>query len=831
MKVTEQVFRYLDDGKTTLVFPTENACRHFLTQYVIKRKKSIPASRAMAFDSFKMLFAPVHEKKPANKYHRLAFVANFLDSGKTGLRYLYKDDFYGYRQRFVRFITSALLSLAEADNVKFGSRELFRDMSILKSAYADYLEKYGLFEPGWEKHSLKYAADKEKSYVLVGYEADIQMQTLTRELGEAPNIKILEIQGSENAVYEKFLTEEAEIEALFRRLKHLKDSGVRADDIIISTPGLETLQARLERKAVEYNVPLSFMKSVKLTDTTPGRYLFAVRRCINEGLSFGSLENLLLNSAMPYKRMDLNRALIRFMIDYNRISGSTDFKCDSLLSELANKAKDPDGNKELPNYYKGLKSAAAAISRASDGDELIKAIQGLTSLLMEGEQFGAGEAFDKDVYSFIIGELTQMSRQFNEVGLPMRGGFSLFMGELENLSYVSQEKREGIRVYQYGQDQLMYVPYHFLFGLNEANCEVKSSSVGFLEDHEVSSRLTYDVTDSILSFYRSSGDNVYISGSEVSYEGAQSIPSFFMKKGAVKKSSFVFEDIVEKADAVSLETAKQTAFAPKGADYTREKGKPWDINRVQLSYSSIDRYATCPYKAYLAMSLTHDAPGGFEPAVQDDLAIGSFLHGCIQKFMENHFSEFLVPGKLDSYNAELDKILDSGIEENDKFDPYTGESIKAKYRDALKAVISGLLADGAVGSFMPLENEYELNSDPSFRGFIDTIIQDKKGDIFLLDYKKGKGKPTYQLVLYKRLYEKKPPFGAGVKDCFFYSMEERKFKGFDEEKWREQSELLDENIEKIRTGYSEGDWIAAPNKNNCAQCEERGLCRRRFNLL
>ena len=100
MGFVEEIFRLLDQTDSTLVFPTENAARHWLSMYVRQRRTSVLASRAIALDSFAKLFAPVDEKKPSNKYHRLAFVADFLSSRQSGLKYLYDDAFFPYRRSF-----------------------------------------------------------------------------------------------------------------------------------------------------------------------------------------------------------------------------------------------------------------------------------------------------------------------------------------------------------------------------------------------------------------------------------------------------------------------------------------------------------------------------------------------------------------------------------------------------------------------------------------------------------------------------------------------------------------------------------------------------------
>jgi len=839
---TESIFRYLDDPSVTLVFPTENTARFWLSSYVRKRGRSVLGEKALAFDTFRSMFAPRHEDRPSDKYRRLAFVTDFLDSRKTGMNYLYRDSLYEYRLRFVPFLTRILPTLSEMKGTTVENREIRRDLEILRSAYAAYLSRCGLYEPGWEPHSLAYAEGKlSGKYILVGYDADIQMQMLMKDLGSVPQIGILNKECSENVEYKKFITEEAELRALFLRLQELRKQAIPVEDIIISTPRMEALRPRLERLGIEYGVPLSFMKSLMLRETVPGRYLFAVRRLINENLSFRSMENLLLNCALPFTDMEANRYIIRFMTDNNIMGGSTGFSDDALYKALGREASGKDDGVAFRAFglYRNMKSALVAIKRASDGDELIKDIHGLTELLFGVDEFSSSSPQDRDVYSFMFAELAGINTAMKESGMSMKDMFSVFMGEVENLSYVEQEKKDGIRIYSYGQDHLIDVPWHFVVGLNDSDSIVRKDGLSFLEDHEVGrNRVSFDVTDQLLAYYCSCGENVWISGSETSFSGAQSPPSFFIMGDAVEEiREPELPEVFGNADKLSLEMARKTSMASRGADLAVSgTGPVKDLSATRLSYTSISNYARCPYRAYLQSDLTKDVPTDFEPSEQDDKEIGSFLHGVIQGFMAAHFNRLLDVSHLDEYHSELDAIFRSSLGSCRKFDDLTRQCIYGNYLEPLKGILTGLLVPGArrktgfVGPFTPLCNEHRLDGDSSFTGYVDTIIRDAEGNIFLLDYKKGSGEATYQLVLYKRLYELKPPFGTEVSDCFFYSMRDSKYKGIQSSAWAEQEQKLDHDIEAVRNGYSTGNWTATPGKEACMNCEERGICRRRFNL-
>lgn len=836
MSFKEEIFASLDKKNTTLVFPTENTSRYWLSRYVREKGCSILASRAMAFDKFKEKFSFSDTRRPADRYHRLAFTSSFLESGKTDLHYLYDDDFVSYYHRFVPFIMGILPSLGEADSVSFENRSLREDLNKLKSAYAGFLERNGLNEPLWEKCSADNAEDFKGSFVLVGYDADIQMQKLMKDLGDVENIMPLTLQCPQKPEYLKFFTAESELEALFRKLQELKLQHVPTDDIIISTPAFDEIRPYLERKGVEYNIPLSFMRSPRLAETVPGKYLFSLRRCINENLSFHSLESLLLDSSLPYRNPQTARSLVRFMIDHNHLSGSLEFSNDGLFANLSADAR-KSGDESMLELYRNLKSSLSAIRRAKDGDALIRDIHGITAFLFGNGEFSDADPADRNVYSFVISCLSEISKTLKECSLSIGNLFSVFMADVEKLSYVAQEKKTGIRVYEYGQDYLLDVPYHFLVGLNDSNAVVSQTALGFLEDHEVNRTLEqqYDVTAELLSYYQSMSPHAWISGSETSYSGSQSSPTCFVKQDAVIGSEpSELSAFFEKADRISLDQAEQTCLSAKGPDLATDSlGEGIEPDNAMLSYTSISGYVRCPYSEYLRKRLMVNAPDAFEPSKQDDMEIGSFLHKVIQTFMENHFNEFLDVSLLDTYRKEIESLLDKMLAEDRVFDSYTKASIRSRYLESLQTVPAILLGAesgrGAIGPFRPITNELKLDHNPAFIGFIDTVIEDENGQVYLLDYKKGAGNATYQLVLYKRLFEEENP-GKNVKDCFFYSMKDGSFKGFDGEDWKAQENQLDNDIELTRTGFKAGNWIATPSKEACQGCRERVVCRRRFNL-
>jgi len=818
---------------STLVFPTENTARYYLSEFARERRCSIRASRAMAFDEFAALFAPHHEdRRPANKYHRLAFISSLLESGRSGLSYLYRDECSSYFQRFVPFLSQILPSLEEMDGARIRSHELYCDLLRLKDLYSEYLEENSLFEPGWERHSTAFCTDFPIDHILVGADVEIPMIRLMEELGPVDGLKKLCLSEVRETKYELYQSEEAELEVLFRRLLELKKQGQSIFDIILSTPDIEYMRPRLERKGREYGIPLVFMTSLKFIDTVPGRFLLAIRRCSTENLSFHSLEALLLDTSFPYTDIERNRALVRFMIDHNIQSGSLHYgRKDELFMKLAREKS------SLIEFYKAFKGSLSSLCSAQSGPELVSSLHGMCTLLFGKDEFRNGSDEDRDVYSFLISELDHFGRVLKESGMKITSLFSLFMNDAEKLSYVSQEKREGIPVYTYGQDYLMDVKYRFVFGLNDSSYRRELQVLSFLDDREIEHRKGYSTTDALVAYYQSTAARTHISGSLATYEGTVDVPSYFILKELVEEVDSIGPEGYGSGLERSLAAAGDRVFRKRGVDIaTSDEGGfgRRDKKGYHFSYSSLSKYVQCPYKAFLELELVSEkeVPDDFEPSKQDDAYMGSFLHSVIQTFMENHKDELVTIDHMEEYGDEIAGILDSKLAEDRVFDEYTKRSMKGVYIEPLKGAVLYMLQSktrsaASIGPFVPKANELQL-TDEVFTGLVDTVLEDRNGRVYLIDYKKGDAPVTYQLVLYKELYEK--TLNRSVENVFFYSMHESYLRGIAADRLEELSDRLAEDYERTEKGYREGLWKATPGKKNCENCSERGICRRRYNL-
>ncbi len=815
----ETIFNLFDKNDGILVFPTETISRYYLSEYARSRKVSLLASRAMAFDGFAALFAPHHDiEKPVNHFHRIAFASSFLEREGKELCYFYNPSYPESQERFIPFIVSILPELKLKRSEFISNRRLLNDLNKLFKAYCSFLDSHNLFEPGFEDHSLGNASDLASKYYLIAFDAEPNMQRLMEDLGDVSFIEKIELSTTCKVNYKLFENEKAELETLFSSLLALRRRGIPMEDIILSSPDIERLRPQLERLSKVYSIPLSFVSNPKIGESVPGRYLARLYSLYREDFSFVALERLLLDTSLPYRAevLQLNRQLIRDMIDGNVVKGSREFsvKEDKLFSLLKGDVKE---------HYSKIKSLVLKASAAKDGFALQLALHLIGEYLFGKEEF-RGNAENRDIYAFIMKTLMDFSIALKETDLEVKSLFSLFISELDRKSYVKQEKEEGIKVYTYGQDYLLKVPYHYLFAANDENTSKIDRELPFLEDYEVSERLDLDVSDALLTYYSQAGDETWISGSVNTYAGASSVPSLFLKQGLVERSSCSLSQSISLRDKQAFEKAAALAFA-----VSKDKlDKPYPRD-IKLSYSSISKYINCPFSAALDHLWHLDdkhTPVAFVPAGIDHLKIGSFLHSVVETFMERFKTEIMKEELREEYKEELSRIFKEQLAASHDADDYTKLYLTSIYLPAMLSFVDKTLEKLPGLQVVSIEEQLDdsLAGVPC-TGFIDTVAR-SDGSLVLIDYKKGnadKNAKTYQLILYRELYSL---LHEEAEKLLYFSFQSGDYKVSEDNE--EATEKLYSDIHTTEEGYRNGIWDMTDIRKNCDNCDKKLICRRRF---
>jgi RecB family exonuclease len=231
--------------------------------------------------------------------------------------------------------------------------------------------------------------------------------------------------------------------------------------------------------------------------------LFALAAsCVNNNFSFDSLKSLLLNDQIPWRRPDLNRALIEFGAEKNCVSG---FWERGRFVDVWAEALARDGREELlGNYYGELKSRLQAMIRAKS----FASLRG-RYFAFRGWSWGPGEGEDPSSdpaapgasgggFGFLSREacsdegdaalarcveelaaLIRLEEEYPELIPP--SPFSFFLGELQELRYVPDRPNEpGVNIFPYRVAAGAPFGAHFVLGASQKSATVLYQPLKFL---------------------------------------------------------------------------------------------------------------------------------------------------------------------------------------------------------------------------------------------------------------------------------------------------------------------------------------------------------------
>lgn len=817
MVIKETILNYLDQKDVTLVFPTESVKRYFLTEYVLSRKSSVLANSAYSFDEFANQFIPkFKDKRPSNKYIRIFFASHFLNNRGSELKYFYNPQYPESKARFIPFVASILPSLKNLEAVSFNDEKIESDLKILYEAYSSFLDEKSLFEPNYFKYDLSFfTGDKSRTYYLVCYDSEINMMRFYEELNKPSFIAPLMLENNVRVEHELYKNEKAELVTLFNRLKRLKELGTRAEDIIISTPNLERLKPYLEKESREKGINLNFISTVKLSQTVAGRLFNDFKELYNTELSFYSLERFLLCPSYPFKAREVGKSLVMALTNLGLLKGSL-YGFDRIESTLE--------KEKLFSELKLYRVIKKGVKRIFESNNMVQNIHILLSQVLEDGEFENCDEEVRNSYAFALKELNSFEATLNDLALDIKDPFTSFISTMDSISYISSEKRSGIRVYSYNQDYLLCVPYHFVIALDDDRAKVTDCDLSFLEDHEVYKRRSYDVTIPLLKYYSSTSENVYLSSSSDTYTGSANAPMYFCQEKLVKKCDVVEDDELSYAIKESLIKGNDRAFYSGDSDI-RGGGKTY-LDKIKVSYSTLKDYTMCPYITYLKkiIGLEYNNVSKFEPDNMDSLEIGIFLHSIVERFLCNHKNETLYANRSLSFQRELTDIFYEKLSSS-PFDIYSRSFINVMYFNGVVSFCDKLFekfGDGLVVKGVE-EKFSKSDGDVAFEGRIDIHLE-KKSEGIVIDLKSGgtkKYQGTYQLPFYQLIWNSVND--DKIKYVSYYSFSESSFGD------PEKSEELERDIDNFITKAKAGEFNTTVNED-CGSCSFRGICRRRFTI-
>ncbi len=839
MAFLDELYSFVDNGKV-LVFPTEESARAFSVSYVLSRKKGMLASSVLAFDTFSKLFYPdsASEAAEADKLLFSAYVASVLCDD---LKYFASDEYPELRSGLKSAVRAMLESLSEADRLPLRSRDALHDILLISSRYRDFLKASSLSDRSFTEPDVH---ETDSEYVVVMPSAFPKERRLLKALEPLSSVMALDAPSQEFPPLSVYTTEKEEIRALFLSIRKLLDEDVPFSDIIITVSDPERLLPYLSQEAFLHDIPIRLVTGSSPLESSSGKFFSLLKNIYESSYSLDSLKAFFLDPSMPFSDPVVLRHFIYRAVE-DAITSAPDPGNDRYM-----KIPEELGGKLYGSFRKILDS----LMREIRPDRVIPLLRSLSSLLFIPEEFSLSEE-DAGVYSFAMNELSlflESARMVSSAGynasVPL---FPLFIEYLGKRRYVPRQKKEGIRIYPFGQDAALVSEYRFIIALNEEECGRIVRDASFLSDYELSSpRDEKKITSDILRGYMAVTGHLLMSASSETYGGTV-LPLMELRRESCHAPSDPWRNecgeyasFIYPLQAKGRRNALVSSLKSSGKDVTYSgKGKKLETP-LRLSFSAADSYEHCPYMHALQYRFSLRNLRKYVPDTMDHLEIGSRLHSVMERFYKEggRDPESRIPVLFDEEMAlwmDGKRLSDGVVTEMRKSSTRPSRMLVSYLRSMYLGNlirVSEMMND--MSSPVPgFGLEEELSRDfPSLGfsiyGIIDRMAELPDGGGVLFDYKKGRRfrsddleRKSLQFYIYRLLSETGSP--VYPEKAYFVTLRDAVLSEVrldlgDEDVIRR----LSEDADGIRNGF----WKAVSSDENCRGCQYRGICRRRFSI-
>jgi hypothetical protein len=876
----DQLETYL--SRSTLVFPSEIAAEFWRRAAVTGgNRRAVREDRLISWDTFKETAFSFHsDAAPANRTARTVFAERFLAANESSpvLTELVRPEFAAEARGFARSIVSILPRIPAALVVLRNRREgrlgrIRRDLQVLETAYSEFMDSHGFFEPGWMQSGRRFLGG---DYTLV-------MPELTEDFGDiAPAVTHLEVVRHAQVPDTRLqLYDDAwsDLRSVMHRIASLLDAGQDPEDIFLTVCDLDSLADRVRHVAEEFDVPVLLRTGRTLMDSPVGRFIRAIGAVDDSGFSVARVERLLLNAAVPLAAQTAASELVLAGVQAGALGGSG--KRESRWSRVA-RAGGPV--KELLATVERL---VPVIAGAATFAELRSSFNQLLATTVDRTRW---QPRDERVLERVQEELRSLAVFEQRTGLEIESPYRFWTNRLEELRYVPQADYSGVPVLPWRVAAATCPAHHFVVNANHSATSVLARSLPFLGDADrgsLADELTdRDLTADFMRCYLASGLEVRVSASRQTFDGPGLPSGYFVASGQVEDAGTAGIKSPRGPLAMrgEIEYSRGRREDIGSGDFTRERLvdlQTLDIaleslrsrsspDLIRLSYSHIDLYRACPFQ-YLLVKCLAVSELEFRIDPENPATLGSLYHGILAAFFTElaELGEKFERVRLAAMRERLDRIADEFHNRRPGMIP---DIVYAVRRELFERIADALLENDAhlIEGHSPLFAEAWRRENEAAEGYVlvgqvDRATRAPDGSLHLVDYKKGRvprkvdlnagSRDTLpevepedlvaqahrlgsvQIPLYVRLLELG---GEHVSGAGYYSLEKGEFLCvFDEraggcdrpamsrERFNQIMEIVDQVVRETAENVQGGDFRCNPD---CDGCGLRSICRTRYHV-
>ncbi|GHV69027.1 hypothetical protein AGMMS49928_10070 [Spirochaetia bacterium] len=498
------IAREIKNQKSRFVFPSETAASLWAQKTCeFSGLRSLALNRFLAWDRFKetVIRQDTEEREPVSGVLRKLFAESLTkkNAGAPVFRSLIPLEFADYGTIFSGEIAKLLPSLALLRDRRAALPEddEDRDFIFLEEEYAAFLKNHGLFEPAWEKPPL---ADHDHHYYIFFPAAMEDWEEYRHILSGESTIEIYDIKPETEtdraplAFYHSSRTEIRDTALEIRRL-HEKEN-IAYEDMAVSVPDLGTMEPYILRDFGLYDIPVRRRAGKPLADYGAGKIFSLINNCVVNNFSFDSMKSLLLNTELPWRFPDRNRALVKFGAENNCVAGYYENgRPVDVWSEALKRA----GREEaLRNYYEELKTHLKAITSAKDFSGIRRRYFAFREKIWEKTFSDEGDA----VLARCIEELSVLIRLEEKYrDLIPASPFTFYLEQLRETKYVLNRSDAGVNIFPYRVAAAAPFAVHFVLNASQQNTTVLYQPLRFLRQDK-RKRLGLRDTDASAAFFR-----------------------------------------------------------------------------------------------------------------------------------------------------------------------------------------------------------------------------------------------------------------------------------------------------------------------------------------
>ena len=834
--VIDVLKKYIDNQNFRFVFPSQTAAGLWAQKVcTLGIARSVASRRFLAWDRFKEEVVENNKKEssPSNNIIRRIFAQSLIRKnyekitrGSDGyiLSEIIPPQFAEGGNIFASGIAAFLPSLSSWEksiDKAMGQHALEidpveHDLYFIKKEYAEFLDRYNLFEPSWEEITLGTMEEIpndisiEISYVLFFPELIEDFFEYDSILTEPRFIKIGADRVPMSNVLQLYGSAREEILSAALEIRKLHDEGIPYEEMAVSVPELEDIAPHLLRELELNEIPFIKRAGTKLGKTGVGHFFNLVNNCASTGFSFKSLKALILNNHIPWKEREKNSELIKFGIKYNCISPYIQDGKQTDIWEEAFKQASPR-EISLQNYYESLKKGILKITQAKNFLEIRKKYFEFKNIFLDMENITAD---DNAILARCIEELSsliEIDEFLNDTSLVPSSPLAFFLECLDEKEYVKANQKSGVNIFKWRVAAASPFSAHFVLNATQSASTVLYQPMKFLrQDKRL--RLGMEDRDASAAFFCLSQNGVTrFSSSTQAYTG-WAIPHSFFAQGKINEAPFTppspyreerlfWQDSSGAGSSALLKLyplqkksfnkwissikLKQNYFSLFNYSFIVKK-KSEEI--IELLVNSIPRkdeklrvspaldlnvFYECPVK-WLYRRIFKLDEYSLDAVLLDDISLGLLYHKILQNLFEKIKTEDKIfsLNRINEYKIWAREITKNGIESEPAFKGPLAVPLVMPQAVGMAKRICALLELEAkyFDGYEVFELEFPVSmetEDLFINGVIDRVSLSPDGEAVIFDYKSsylpgqtgiekirnGMYLEEFQMPLYVKLYE------------------------------------------------------------------------------